>query len=296
MKCFFKNICLFCAIPLCLVFTLIFILNIINQRAVKNYKVKTGVTTIFIGDSHVQLAINDAILPNCTNLSQRGESLFFSFFKLKKILQNNPTIKKVYVGIGYHSISSYFNENAFADNVPANYFFIVPFHEKINLVKQNIKNPGFLISIISSGIKTVYAENEDLPFSGKYENVYKKTAAIKEVVEARIKEQFYKNNELRNFSKINIDYFNNIVSLCKNKNIEIVALKTPTNNYYNNIVPSEFRNKYDDIISFNKIQLVDFANLKLEDSCFLPDGDHVSQKGAFSITNYFRNSKFYTIE
>jgi hypothetical protein len=65
-----------------------------------------------------------------------------------------------------------------------------------------------------------------------------------------------------------------------------VILKTPLHAYYKSGIPLKFIEKYDSLINLNKLKLVDFGNLIFNDSCYLPNGDHVSQKGALLTTNF----------
>jgi hypothetical protein len=257
-----------------------------------DYKTDTGVQSLFMGDSHVECAINPALLPDAVNLSQSSEALLFSYFKIKYILQNNPAVKRIYLGFSYHNISTYADEftyGKYAYDVASRYFFILPLEQKEEIIKHNLKQlPKFLGKLLINGSTTLIEKEENYSFLGSYKNEYKNVIASKQSMDYRISLQFYENGKQRGFSADNIVYLNKIILLCKEKNIELVLLKTPLHNYYKSKVPLTFIENYDSLISLNKVKVIDFGNLVLNDSCFLPNGDHVSPKGALLTTNIFK--------
>ena len=292
MKKFLRQILVFFAIPCGVLVVLLFLLNYLNNKAMADYKTNTGVQTLFMGDSHIECAINTALLPGTTNLSQSSESLLFTYFKLRNILQNNSAIKKVYLGFSYHNISSYADEfvyGQYAYDVAARYFFILPTEQKAEIVKHNLDElPRFAGKLIVNGFNTVIQEKESYSFLGGYKNEYKNMVASKKSMDYRISQQYYDNGMQRNFSDISIKYFNKIIVLCKEKNIELILLKTPLHNYYQSKIPIDFIKKYDSLITRDKLKLIDLGSLVLNDRCYLPNGDHVSARGALLTTNIFK--------
>lgn len=292
MKKFLRQIFIFFAIPFGVLIVLLFSLNYINNKAIADYKTDAGVQSLFMGDSHTECAINTALLPDAANLSQSSESLLFTYFKLKNILQNNPAIKKVYLGFSYHNISSYADEftyGQYAYDVASRYFFILPLEQKKEIIQHNPKLlPKFLGKLLINGFNTLIEEKENYSFLGSYKNEYKNIVASKKSMDYRISQQFYEHGKQRGFSAVNIMYLNKVILLCKEKNIELVLLKTPLHDYYKSKVPLEFIKKYDSLNNLNKLKLIDFSNLILNDSCYLPNGDHVSQRGALLTTNIFK--------
>ncbi len=292
MKKFLRQVFIFFAIPFGVLILLLFLLNYINNKAMTDYKTDTGVQSLFMGDSHIECAINTALLPDAANLSQSSESLLFTYFKLKYILQNNPSVKKVYLGFSYHNISTYADEftyGQYAYDVTSRYFFILPVEQKKEIIQHNPKQlPKFLGKLLINGFNTVIEKKENYSFLGRYKNEYKNIEASKKSMDYRISQQFYEDGKQRGFSAVNIVYLNKIILLCREKNIELELLKTPLHSYYKSKVPLEFIEKYDSLNNLNKLKLIDLSNLILNDSCYLPNGDHVSQRGALLTTNIFK--------
>jgi hypothetical protein len=112
-------------------------------------------------------------------------------------------------------------------------------------------------------------------------------------MDKRAIQQYYIHDTLRGFSEINITYLQKIIELCKNENVELVVLNTPLHPYYKNKIPKKFIDKYNELIINNSLKQIDFSGLDLSDSCFIPDGDHVSERGATITSNYLQPAATY---
>jgi hypothetical protein len=110
-----------------------------------------------------------------------------------------------------------------------------------------------------------------------------------EQMEKRIRYQYYNKTEVIDTSEINIRYLNKIVDLCKEKNIKLTMLQTPMHKSYIKKVPKIYIQYFYHFIQSNNLDLLDFQNLELPDSCFLPDGDHVNYYGLKLTTQAFKN-------
>ena len=291
MKRFLKKVLLFLFILLCLLAVTLQTLSYMNARALHNYKVDPKITTIFMGDSHVQCAINDQLLPKSRSFAQSAEALYFTYYKLEGLLQNNPSIKKVYLGFGCHNISSHFDEYIFGEfskDIATRYFFVLPTDMKLQIIDKNKGDMvTFLGNVIANGWKNKTLD-KDNSLLGHYENFFTDCAAAKSSMDIRLGRQYRKNGKLRTFSDINIAYVGKIAKLCQSKNVELIILNTPLHPYYKSKIPVEFTNEYNKVLASNKLKVYDFSTLTLNDSAYVPDGDHISAKGSFQTTALFK--------
>ena len=272
---FFKRVCYFIGLPILSTILIFSYLNYINNKAINNFKVRNK-TTLFLGDSHIQQAINNNLIPNTLNLSQFSESYYFTYFKTKRILKANPSIKKIYLGFSFHNISSYFDDFIFgkySKDIAAKYFFILPKNEKIRIINENSKN-------ISTLITHTLINGFEISFFGKYDNKFDNVSSNELSMNKRLKQQFYELNKVRDFSFINIKYLVKIIELCKKHKIKLTLINTPLHTYYKHRIPKVFLKKYNEIINHYNLEIINFNDLNLDNSCFVPDGDHVSIKGA----------------
>jgi hypothetical protein len=285
MKYFLNKLMLFSLIPL---FGLIIGLLVIFYTSENiDYKINSNVKEVFAGDSHVQCAINDNLLKNSKNISTNSESFYFTYFKLKKLLEANKQIQKVYLGASYHSLSNYYDDyisGNFSASVSPKYFFLMPFEEQLKLIKWNISSLSeFLKRIFSICYRYLF---QDVRFDyGGYVNNFKNTKAIYSSMDKRLNFQYFSDNKLRGFSEVNLLYLNKIIALCDEMDIELVLINTPVHPHLKNRIPTAFLRKYNEIIKSENLRVLEINNLTFNESSFIPDGDHLSMEGAVIFTN-----------
>lgn len=294
IRVFLKRAIIFLSIPIIISILLIVIYSFFHKLLMEEYKLDSNISEIYIGDSHIEGSINDNLIKNSKNFGQLSETYYFSYFKLKAILEANPQIKVVYLGYGYHSFSNYFEDyisGKYSKLVSPKYYFILPISEQFKLIKWNSKElPLYFKSIMLSGTKNLLSK-KNYTFSGGYNNEFINVSASKESMDKRLNFQFYTEGKLNNFSVINLYYLRKIVDLCSIKNIELILFSSPLHLYYRSKLPIEYCNKYNDIIESNNLKIIDFSELKLGDEYFIPDGDHVSEKGALLVTKKINEFK-----
>lgn len=273
---FLRKVALFLIIPVLGGVILYCLLTYKNNSVIKKYKLDQQITTLFIGDSHIQQCINDARIPNSVNFSMHSESYYFSYYKIKMLLKNNFQVKKVYLGFSYHNLSSYndaFIFGTYSKDIAPRYFFIMPNAEKWKLIESNADNfTLFAKNILVNGMKN--------SFLGNYHNDFNRVTANTVSMDKRILFQFYHENKLDSFSSFNLHYLGEIVKLCEKEKIQLIFLSTPLHIYYRNHIPLAYIKKYDEVLKTYKSPVVNYSGIAFSDSCFVPDGDHVSVKGS----------------
>ena len=271
---------------------MIFLLFSFSHKIIKKrYELKDQDFTVFIGDSHIRSSLNDNLVKNHVNLSLDAETFYFSYFKLKLLLRENSHVKRVYLGFGYHSLSSFYDDFITGNNskiISSNYFFILPVKEQIKYMFWNrMELPSYMRTNFKNKYnnlkgKWVYSFNEG------YFNQSKDTASIK-YMNRRLQAQFYLKGKAKAFSSINIEYLKKIKHLCKSNDIELVLFNTPLHSFYKNNIPAEYLIKFEGLIKEYDFKIIDLSNLVMDDDCFRKDGDHVTVKGAVIITQQFIN-------
>jgi len=243
---------------------------------------------LFLGDSHIEKAINDSILNSSYNVGQSSESIYFSYFKLRKMLQTTHCIKNVYLGFSYHSLSDYYSkfvDGEYSNAISSKYFYLLPFSEKLYLLNANRRDiVSYIKTITEKGVMDFMADQHT--YLGGYDNSYVSSKAQKNFMDKRITLQYYTNGQLDSFDAKNLEYLKKIQELCKQSNVNLVLLNTPLHKYYKSKVPDAFIEKYNQTIHDMDIQVLDLSEMPLDDSCFIPDGDHLSQQGAALTTKY----------
>lgn len=250
-----------------------------------------------MGDSHTMLAINDNNKKKINNLSSISETYYHTYWKLKKILDENKNnnIKKIYLGFSYHNLSDYSDQLIYgrdAPSVSSKYFHIMSIVDQYKLFFYNLGQfPALFKSITTISCKYLFNDNVFIEMGGDYK--YINMSANQDAMENRILYQYYQGNTLNELSNINITYLKRILAFCKEKNIELVLVNTPLHKYYLKRIPGFYKEKYQELVNNMKIRVINL-NLHLEDNSFTPDGDYFNYDGALIFTDEFLNSEEIT--
>jgi hypothetical protein len=290
MGVFYKRVVLFLLFPLASASILFVFLYRFNSQLLDRFRVDKSVSTLIVGDSRTEFALNDQLLPNTMNISQTSEGYIYSFPILAGILKNNPQIKTVLLGFSFQSISSYYDNSSLVPHISARYFYILPRNIQMEILKRNQGNLSLEFrKIFTNGFRNLIARPNKYTFIGKYETFSTSKSLTKSSVDKRIAAQYYENGKLAPFADVNTNYFLKIVDLCKRSNIKLVILNTPMHKSYVDGVPQAYKDKYYSLIKENNLDLIEFENLVLKDTCFLPDGDHLSRSGTTPATLYLKD-------
>jgi hypothetical protein len=278
MNLFLRKILLVLIIP-----SIMFVLFLCYATYIsQGYKIKANITNIIVGDSHPKMAFNDSLLFGTMNLALENEPYYYTFYKLKSLIEENSNISTVYLGFGCHNLSplndeitssSYFNG--------ARFFFILPIKEKFRITYWYLKNLRLYIkNILIFGVKSV---SKNPSFLGYFENTIKKEAS-KESMDKRISHVFTKYRS-ESYSYYNLAYLDSIALFLKKNKIKLIGLNTPVAVYYNSKIPESYSNKFNQIKERYNLKVLNFSKLDLKNNkYFMPDGDHLNSEGAYKVT------------
>jgi len=262
-----------------ILFLFFLLLILLPSKEMNTYKLNNDIEIVFIGDSHIQCAIQDDLFNNAKSLAINSESTYFSYYKIEKLINENPNIEKIYLGFSYHNISSYYDEyiyGRYSKDIFPRYFDILPDSEKQKYLPNKLwsfyRN---YLKIKLIGTKTGYV------------NQFINTSAIEKSMNKRINFQYYNTKEdIKEFSELNIKYLKKIRDLLLKENIQLVLLDIPVHPYYKERVPKEYKQKYNDLVGNNQFNTLNFERITLDNDCFILDGDHLSVKGADTLSSF----------
>ena len=260
-----------------------------------------NVTTIFMGDSHTQCAVDDKFFPNSLNISRSAESYLYSFYKIKYILKLNPQIKNVVLGFSYHNLGAKYDDYIKLNNSkfklmckrylltydPELFFYLL----KINPIGIVVNYPDF--SKRSSSLLWRHATNNlrfiNFPFIGSfldsdYSNINDSTITY------AINGQFYTNSgEYIGISEIQTKYFYKIIDYFSNSDVNLILINPPVNKDYYDRVPKQNIKLVNSIADkFEKIVFLNHSHMSYPDN-YWRDGDHLNSKSAKIYTQYLYN-------
>ncbi|OMP31162.1 hypothetical protein [Mangrovimonas sp. DI 80] len=289
MSFFFKRLTNFFITLFSLACLLLLSFSLIVKSISKDYNLNELNKGLFVGDSHVRCAIDDSYIDGYINMGLYAESYYFSFFKIKQLLDRNDNIEEVYLGYSYHSLSNYYDSyvsGEYSKEVSSTYFFMLPLRGQLECLLWNLSEmPSYLRMGINKECES-YFKSGEYAFRGGYVNNKIDMASEGEIAK-RIKAQFYDKNVVRQFSKLNIDNLLKIIALCNERDIELTLVNMPLHRLYRKRIPAEYRIKFQELLDESNVCLIDLSALEMDDDCFIRDGDHLTRKGALKTTTEF---------
>jgi hypothetical protein len=250
-----------------------------------NWSAVKKVNLIFMGDSQVQVALNDTIWDDIKCYAAASEPLFYTFYKLKYFSTRLVELKRVAIGINYHSFSSYYDDFIFNESARFRTFHLLSFNKQMWLMRANNQ---FVKQFFKHVINRFWEECSGLDrqeWLGKFQPRQANQTAQLSTVELRIQEQFYDNlGDVRDFSYLNLSYLDSIITLCNTKGWDLSLFQNPVSTVYFERVPDCFKKNLNDLkVRFSEYVL-NYGDCSWPDSLFLPDGDHLNPSGSILFT------------
>lgn len=237
---------------------------------------------IIAGDSNTEVAINDQIISSVINISRSGESYFYTYYKLRHLLEVNEHVEKVYLSFSPHNIVSK-ERNLFTNGKLYNNFIeytpVIDFESIYYLLKEDKKN--VFLSFLKAPFYLV-KHNFSSPLWGGYIKLDRSNLAnqIKNV------DQFLVYYSQKDIDILEINYLQKISSLLNKNEVELILINTPkwidffkysnSLKLYHEVYKKEFLN----------IKLLDYSSLYNEEE-FFGDFTHLNYKGGQKFTDFF---------
>jgi len=94
------------------------------------FKFEDSTKTVIIGASHSATSMDTDYIEGALNVAMSGEPLYFSYYKAKALLKNNPQIKDVIVAISPIHVAQYsdkylFQGNAGSRSSAMSYYYLI---------------------------------------------------------------------------------------------------------------------------------------------------------------------------
>jgi hypothetical protein len=265
---------------------LVIVILLINSIVVSiSFKEQLNKPNYFIGDSTFEQGIfpTDSI----KNLSKSGNSLLYTYLKIKQITEHTSP-QKIFISVGSHNVFSdidnrwLLSEGNFQSRVSVFYPFMRKEEFLFFLKNDNTSLLSSSSSVLKNCIKygAYYAINKKIDFGG-----YKNKNA-NNLIEAKQELNKKTNKNYIEYSKIELFYLEEIINLCKNKNIELFVVNTPKHKDY-----LEFYSKIEFYLNsifkqkFPKVNYLDLSKL-FDNNNYFQDLMHLNIKGSQQLTNY----------
>lgn len=252
---------------------------------------------LILGDSNTECALNDTVLYNTTNLSSSGESYFYSFLKLKYLLDNNCVVDTLYLSFSPHNLFDngwlYNNGNIYSRF--KTYYSMMSYEDFTYLIKSK---PLAVINatrpIPRQLAKDIILKIEKGKFNvpGGYQ--YLNRDILQEViVKLRNNEPlpFFKIPKDFTLSKAETTYLKKIISLCASNHIDLFLINTPKRDEllkYKQYGVTQYYEYYEKTLY--DVKFLDFSKISMPDE-YYGDLVHLNFRGAEYFSKIFKKNK-----
>jgi len=294
--------------------TLCFKLSTEANKRILNSKLfifNSDVHGLIIGDSHTMTSLNPGMLPSFVNFSQMVESYFYTYYKLKHLLEKNPQIKTVVLGYSYHNLvisqDRSIIDPTYTNRAFDTYYCMLDKEAKSVIWQVNKKFIsdylryefgvpfGFYKNNIAVRIRALFGKtftDADRSFFGGY---YRGSGTVLNDHETDdyVLSIYYPGNDKSGIkeSAISVKYLHKILVMCTEKKIQVILYNAPLHPHLLKRIPNEAKTLFAALtkeISAHHpaVEYLDLSSMKLTDSMF-GDSNHVNGAGADIVTKEF---------
>lgn len=271
----------------------LYLINGIFLRTTNGLTLKDSPGTLIIGHSHAECAFNDSIITHSKNLSLSAECYFYSYLKLKPVLEKNH-ISTIFLELSNWQISASMDSTIWKDYYLSrsckNYQALMGPDEVKLLLK---KNPKKLLSVqpvvlkrqlqaLTSSRSEFYDVMEWGGYLGISKSVtdsiltsYKRPGAIKKHISSTL-------------STINLGYLDKILALCREKNVKVFLVRAPMHDESAELVNEE---EFQSLVNsrYKNYPFIDLRRFPISNDEFA-DLEHLNLKGSKKFSEYFQNA------
>lgn len=285
MKKFVINICWYSALLILVFYTVSYVLDkYINDC--KNFKIDSNIEYIVFGHSQSACAYNDSLISNFKNYSSNGEGYFYTYFKVKKVLECNRDVKKIFVEFTNNQFSQFAENRIWGKYMPGllpKYFTLIDQYGLFLLCK---KAPFEVLKAlyVSERLKLNYLIANDSNYLS-YNKMGGYILRVGSLKQKQIDSLILLNNKKKiaglDYTTENIDYLEKISNLCKLNGVKLYFVRSPIPlfNQYNNdsLFFSIYKKK------FQEIPFVDLKKFPLKNYDF-NDNVHLNYLGSIKVS------------
>ena len=281
---FLKKTFVFIFVSIMLIIMVFFVSNqIMSVKA--DFKFSSNKKFLIVGHSHPQCAYNDSIIDCAVNFSSAGETYFYTYPKIKRIINQNPNIKTVFVEYTNNQISEDINRwiwgSKHLSSKLTTYLPLIGLEDLRVLVKNNRSgvihgtSKAFRRNLIN-----VLTFNFDYTKAGGYLKLVKNEM---DSLTHNVEKGDEKKDEL---SKVNIHYLEKIIKFCNENGVKVCLIRSPQHKDYIRENEKEFLKVRNE--KFKEIDFLDFNDFSLKDEEYA-DHDHLNYKGAIVFSLWFND-------
>jgi len=274
MKKFAFKLLNFGLIGLIFVFLSLIFVFIIQKKVNSDSQKIAGYQNLIMGDSQMQ-RLNSNLFPFKTkNIASSGEHFYFTYQKLKCIIQNkNNKVQKVVLGLSIHHFSPVYNrlfDTKFSEGQSSlkRFLYFIP----ISYYNEFVTLSG---TSASNFIKGLFLKGAD--WGGEVKSDYSNPdeKSIKNLYESH----FLINQSEEKYSQSQKKYLRKIDSLCLSNDIKLITCSLPYLSLYKKKINNDYFEFYNNAVSdLKRLNHINFIS-EIPKSNWMSDGVHLNNDG-----------------
>ena len=254
-----------------------------------NFKLPSQPKHLVLGHSHPACAFNDSLINNLVNLATPGESYYYTYFKSKKLIEQNSSVEIVFLEFTNKQIEAeidrwIWGHQHITYRYPLYASFINTADRKV-FIKHNFR--GFIKASslsLRQNLKRIFKNKHSYINSiGGYVDVKisKTDSIINDLIINPLPVKPFQQSEY------SLHYLSKIIEYCKENNIEIYLIRSPQHDMYDGYVNEELFQSIRQN-NFPDIEYLDFSRFPLSNQKYVDLG-HLNYDGAKVFSNWFEN-------
>lgn len=259
-------------------------------RSMADFKINSDSRYVIFGHSHPECAFNDSVISNFKNLAQSGESYFYTYQKVKMVIQQNPQIEVVFIEFTNNQInnlnmSKWIWSEEFLSNKYHIYSPFMNLKDHFLIIQNNLS--GFINSF-SLSLRYNFGKIRNSNYSFNNQLIW----GYRQLNECYIDSLLCSNTTYNlpaesnyRISEENISYLQQALQFCKLNKKRVFLIRSPQHTKSQDLINNHIYNK---ILQtrFSSIQFLDFNEFPLENDEFM-DFEHLNSKGAAKFSKWF---------
>jgi len=263
----------------------------INKNA--NFKLGNDIDKIMLGNSQPECAYNDSLIFNFKNLAKSAETYFYTYQKLKKVVEQNPQIKTVFIEFNPTNVLVREDQKIWRDryinhHLPNYNAFLDSKDHKLLVLKNSVGYQHAILKSLSRNIERIASNRYNYIDSiGGYLYLNRnKITKNPDSLAPNNNKQYQIENV--NLSTYDILYLDKIIQLCHTKNITIYLIRSP---YHKQYIGNAYESIFQQIKKerYGNIEFLDFKDFPLHNDEF-GDLQHLNYKGARKFSSWFNKN------
>lgn len=285
-----KNFLKTTALFLLLVLSTLVLMDVGSDRVIRSkarFELKGQKSVAIFGYSHAECAYNDSLIARVVNLSESGESFFYTYQKIRVVLEQNPDIEVVMIEFSNSALYGKMDDWTWGDRyLSIRYPIYAPFmtaRDQWKLASHNARgfSNSFSVALRKKIWRIQKSRYDYSEIIGGYKALkWSKTDSLIKAQERRPEGTMDSGR-----SEMNLHYLKKIVELGSAMGKKMYLVRSPLHAAYRSAVDDdEFQRVL--VEHFPGINFLDFANFPAQNHQYA-DLEHLNETGALEFSIWF---------